>query len=137
MQNHAVVCECEPYHTKSITDYKSVFEHILKHKLHCVKYECLGPEDCPEDKKCDLRRRCKDPCESFEYCASKELCVVEHHEPDCKCPRHLQGNPFRNGTCSPYSCEKNEKCELDFLACIDGTCEGNLIWVLFTFEINF
>ena len=95
----------------------------------CVQYECLTDQECPDDKRCNEKNECENPCLKFGsiYCANDNLCVVEEHRATCKCPRHQHGNPWQNGQCEYYYCEKDQDCldKVAFTTCVNLTCEGN------------
>lgn len=83
-------------------------------KFGCFKVECIGSDDCPSTKACDLERnRCINPCDSISTPCGKGKCQVIDHEPICVCN---QG----------FVLSSNKKCE-DYDECIENPCHPSAI----------
>lgn len=81
--------------------------------------ECVSNSDCPFDKAC-LGSKCLDPCPGS--CGHKALCHVYEHNPICKCPPGLYGNPYEqcavlqdkpapSPSCAKLQCGANAECK--------------------------
>lgn len=63
--------------------------------------ECVMNSDCAFDKAC-LRNKCVDPC--LGSCGIDAECTVYFHDPICRCPNNLEGNPYEH--CKPHTRRK-------------------------------
>jgi hypothetical protein len=80
----------------------------------CFKVECIGSDDCPSNKACDLERnRCNNPCDSISEPCIKGVCQVVDHEPVCICNEG-------------YILSSKNKCE-DYDECTENPCHSSAI----------
>ena len=79
--------------------------------------ECISNLDCPFDNAC-LGQICQDPCPGS--CGHNAICSVINHDPVCRCPDNLYGNPYEYcsvpdvvvhpETCDTIQCGPNTDC---------------------------
>ena len=86
--------------------------------------ECSINAECPSNKAC-LNEKCIDPCPGS--CGPNAECVVQNHQPICRCPAGYTGDPFRDcrrivittttvrsteviDPCNPTPCGANAQC---------------------------
>lgn len=77
--------------------------------------ECLINADCPFDKAC-IGQKCISPCDGA--CGHNALCSVYFHEPQCRCPEGLFGNPY-------VSCNLPGPMVDEPVSCGENTCGIN------------
>lgn len=53
--------------------------------------ECVVSSDCELSKAC-VNQKCRDPCPGS--CGVRAECSVVNHNPICRCPQGLSGDPF-------------------------------------------
>ena len=68
---------------------RCIAKHFGNPYLKCSP-ECIVNSDCPTYLHC-VNMECKDPCPN--YCGYLALCNVVYHQPECACPRGLEGDP--------------------------------------------
>ena len=56
------------------------------------KPECTINSECPDNRAC-IQNKCKDPCPGV--CGRNAFCLVQNHNPNCKCDPGFSGDPFR------------------------------------------
>lgn len=60
--------------------------------------ECTTNSECSRTYAC-VNQRCVDPC--IGSCGSLATCVVNNHQPVCRCPDQYTGDPFSACTLIP------------------------------------
>lgn len=134
-ENHGSVCSCrEGYAGNGLVSCVTgklfiILKYHLIYKSNLFVNSVIDPQsvcqfnyDCPPNKFCDrFNRICINPC-SEDMCGDNAVCIVENHEPQCKCIENYRGNAF-------ISCSRSEICRRDddcisSQACIDGQCSS-------------
>ncbi|KAF2352424.1 EGF-like domain, partial [Trinorchestia longiramus] len=61
--------------------------------VRCSPVGCTSSQECSESEAC-IKRACVNPCSDASLCGTRAQCEVENHNPICKCPRGMTGDPF-------------------------------------------
>ena len=125
VEHHQAKCKCDDSHNGN----PNIGEE-------CLPYECEYHRDCNNTMFChgknEFGKSCVDPC-NHRTCGKNAICIVDNHEPVCKCPDELfEGNPNKecfsklcniSTDCFPYhECDNENKCSNP---CNDMKCGQN------------
>lgn len=83
----------------------SCLENYIGRPPNC-RPECTLNSECPRNLAC-INEKCKDPCPGS--CGSYTTCIVNNHQPICKCYEQYTGDPF--SSCTPIISKKASEIE--------------------------
>ena len=94
----------------------------------CRKAECETDVDCSEDRRCDNKGLCVNPCQQIGVCGRNAQCSPRNHRPKCSCPTGFVGNPSvrckrDKNRCKPNPCGKNARC-IDLVGTFECKCDA-------------
>jgi hypothetical protein len=94
VNDHVAECHCPSGHLGNPIDTR----------VGCFRVECLGDDECPKDRACDLaKNKCTNSCDSIS--CGKGSCEVENHYPVCSC---VNGYALVNDKCEDIDeCQQN------------------------------